>query len=394
MKKLRMGMVGGGSGAFIGEIHRIAAAVSQDIQLVCGSFSSDRERTLQTGRLLDLDADRCYGSYDEMFARESSLPKDIRMELVAVVTPNHLHFPVARAALEHGFHVISDKPATLNLQEAIRLKEIIAKNNCLYALTHVYTGYPLVKQARHLVERGELGNIVKVVAEYSQGWLATKASESSKQAAWRLDPARSGRSCCIGDIGVHAANLIEYISGLKITALCADISTVVEGRTLDDDGTVFLRFDNGAKGVLLASQISVGDENNLRLRIYGDKKSIEWSQLDPNTLWLRSNSEPTQQIRTGVGEMSPAATRAAYAPAGHTEGYLEAFANIYKNFSAQIRAQRDARGCDNKSFDVPGIEEAIRGMAFIEKTMDAGQSSLNWMPFSLTAEMSEDVAGE
>ena len=383
-------MVGGGEGAFIGAVHRIAAFIDGEIELVCGAFSSDKTRSRNSGISLYLPESRCYASYDEMFKNEALLPKDQRMEFVVIVTPNHLHFPVAKSAIEYGFHVLSDKPATLSLSQAISLKAIVEEHNCLYGLTHTYNGYPLIKQAKHIISRGELGNIVKIVVEYSQGWLASKGDEQSKQASWRLDPEKSGISCCMGDIGVHAANLAEYVSGLQITDLCADLTSTVAGRTLDDDGTVMLKLSNGAKGVLLASQISLGDENNLRLRIYGDKKSIEWSQLEPNTLWLKSNTEPTQQIRAGVGEMCQAALQAMRTPAGHPEGYLEAFANIYHNFVKQIRAHSKGEICDNTAFDVPGIEEAVRGMAFIENVVMANQSEMKWQPFVIKPIRKED----
>ena len=376
-------MVGGGQGAFIGAVHRIAAFLDGEIELVCGAFNSNSERSIASGKSLYLPVNRCYSSYQEMFAQEALLPAEQRMEFVAIVTPNHLHFPVAKMAIEHGFHMMSDKPATFDLAEALQLKSILEEHNTLYGLTHTYNGYPLVKQAKHMIEQGELGNIVKIVVEYTQGWLASKSDEGSKQASWRLDPKQSGISCCMGDIGVHAANLAEYVSGLEIRSMCADLTATVSGRTLDDDGTVMLKFSNGAKGVLLSSQISIGDENNLRLRIYGDQKSIEWSQLAPNTLLLKSNSEPTQIIRTGVGEMCDAALQAIRTPAGHPEGYLEAFANIYQNFVKQIRAFQQNLPCDNKSFDVPGINEAIRGMAFIENTVAASKSEVKWHTFSL-----------
>jgi len=383
MKKIRMGMVGGGQGAFIGAVHRIAAFLDGDIELVCGAFSSDHQRSIESGKSLYLPEQRCYATYQEMILSEAQLPAQERMEFVVIVTPNHLHFPIAKMAIEQGFHVMSDKPATINLNEALELKSIIERHDALYGLTHTYTGYPLIKQARHLVAQGDLGNITKVVVEYSQGWLASKEDESSKQASWRLDKTKSGISCCMGDIGVHAANLLEYVSGITVTELCADLTSTVNGRTLDDDGTVLLKFSNGAKGVLLASQIAVGDENNLKLRVYGDKKSIEWSQLEPNTLWLKSNSEPTQMIRAGVGEMCNAAQQALRTPAGHPEGYLEAFGNIYANFVKQIRAKKDNQPCDNQLFDVPGIEEAIRGMAFIENAVTASQSNEKWQPFKI-----------
>jgi predicted dehydrogenase len=381
VKKIRMGMVGGGQGAFIGAVHRIAASLDGEIELVCGAFSSTKEKSVSSGLSLYLDEARCYESYDEMFMRESLLPEDERMEFVAIVTPNHLHFPVAKLAIEHGFHVMSDKPATLSLAQAYELETVLEKHSVLYGLTHTYNGYPLIKQAKHLIEQGDLGNIVKIVVEYSQGWLASKSDENSKQASWRLDPEKSGVSCCMGDIGVHAANLAEYVSGLAISEICADLTSTIDGRTLDDDGTVLLKFSNGAKGVLMASQVSIGDENNLKLRIYGDKKSIEWSHLSPNTLWLKSNDEPSQQIRAGVGKMCDAAQQALRTPAGHPEGYLEAFGNIYLNFAKQIRAYQNYETCDNQTFDVPGINEAIRGMAFIEGAVNASQSEIKWHPF-------------
>ena len=383
MKKIRMGMVGGGQGAFIGAVHRIAAFLDGDIELVCGAFSSDHQRSIESGKSLYLPEQRCYATYQEMLLSEAQLPAQERMEFVVIVTPNHLHFPIAKMAIELGFHVMSDKPATISLNEALELKTIIENNDALYGLTHTYTGYPLIKQARHLVAQGDLGNITKVVVEYSQGWLASKEDESSKQASWRLDKTKSGISCCMGDIGVHAANLLEYVSGITVTELCADLTSTVNGRTLDDDGTVLLKFSNGAKGVLLASQIALGDENNLRLRVYGDKKSIEWSQLEPNTLWLKSSNESTQMIRAGVGQMCDAAQQALRTPAGHPEGYLEAFGNIYANFVKQIRAKKANLACDNQLFDVPGIEEAIRGMAFIENVVTASQSNEKWQEFKI-----------
>jgi predicted dehydrogenase len=389
MKKVRMGMVGGGQGAFIGAVHRIAAFIDGEIELVCGAFCSDEQRSKASGAALYIAEDRCYGSYAEMFRKEALLPEDQRMEFVSIVTPNHLHFPVAKAAIEHGFHVMSDKPATLNLSQALMLQSMIKDNDVLYGLTHTYNGYPLIKQAKHLIEQGELGNIVKIVVEYSQGWLASKDGEDNKQASWRLDPEKSGASCCMGDIGVHAANLAEYVSGLNITHICADLTSTVAGRRLDDDGTVMLKLSNGSKGVLLASQIAVGDENNLQLRIYGDKKSITWSQLEPNTLLLKSNSEPTQIIRTGVGIMCEAAQLAIRTPPGHPEGYLEAFGNLYNNFVKQLRAHKNNQVSDNKTFDVPGIEEAVRGMAFIENVVSASQSTDKWQEFSLTPLLNE-----
>ncbi|WP_158966125.1 Gfo/Idh/MocA family protein [Paraglaciecola sp. L3A3] len=383
--KIRMGMVGGGQGAFIGAVHRMAANLDGEIELVCGAFSSSAQRSIASGAELYLPTDRCYATYQEMLAAEAALPADKRMQFVAIVTPNHLHYAVAKAALESGFHVLSDKPATFDLQQAIDLAEVVKATGQLYGLTHTYNGYPLVKQAQHIVASGQLGKITKVIVEYTQGWLADKEGDSGKQAAWRVDPARAGISCCMGDIGVHAANLAEYVAGTQISAMCSDLNSVVDGRVLDDDGTVLLRFDNGAKGVLLSSQVQVGDENNLRLRVFGDKGSIEWSQLEPNSLLHKSNTAPTQLIRTGVGEFCAAAQAAMRTPAGHPEGYLEAFANIYGNFVKQIRAFEAGEDHSNVKFDVPGIDEAIRGMAFIENSVKFSQSETKWHDFVITA---------
>lgn len=382
--KIRMGMVGGGQDAFIGAVHRMAANLDGNIELVCGAFSSDPERSISSGKRLYLPAERCYADYVQMFAEEATLPAHQRMQFVSIVTPNHLHFPVAKAALEAGFHVLSDKPATFTLQEALDLADVLKTSTQLYGLTHTYNGYPLIKQAKHLVAIGTLGKIKKVVVEYSQDWLANKDDELSKQAQWRVDPSRAGVSCCMGDIGVHAANLVEYVTDANISAMCADLNAVVDGRQLDDDGTVLLRFDNGARGVLMSSQIAVGEENNLRLRIYGDEGSIDWSQMEPNSLWLKSNTKSTQLIRTGVGEFCNAAQAAMRVPAGHPEGYLEAFANIYQNFAKQIQAFEQGIPCSNETFDVPGIDQAIRGMAFIENTVKFSQSELKWHDFDLS----------
>jgi predicted dehydrogenase len=382
--KIRMGMVGGGQDAFIGAVHRMAANLDGNIELVCGAFSSDPTNSISSGKKLYLPAERCYADYEQMFVAEAKLPKHQRMQFVSIVTPNHLHFPVAKAALKTGFHVLSDKPATFTLQEALDLADILKTSPQLYGLTHTYNGYPLIKQAKHLIATGVLGKIRKVVVEYSQDWLANKDDELSKQAQWRVDPSRAGVSCCMGDIGIHAANLAEYVTNTTISAMCADLNAVVDGRQLDDDGTVLLRFNNGARGILMSSQIAVGEENNLRLRVYGDAASIDWSQMEPNSLWLRSNTQSTQLIRTGVGDFCPAAQSAMRLPAGHPEGYLEAFANIYQNFAKQIRAFEQGLPCSNVTFDVPGIDEAIRGMAFIENTVKFSQSAIKWHDFDLS----------
>jgi len=378
--KVRLGMVGGGEGAFIGGIHRLAAQMDSQIELVCGAFSSRPDKAKAFGKSLFLADERCYASYHEMFAQEATLDSVQRMDMVAIVTPNHLHFPVAKMALEYGFHVISDKPATLTLAQAIELKAIIQSTGLLYGLTHTYTGYPMVKEAKHRLEQGQLGQIKKVIVEYPQGWLANKNDETSKQASWRLDPKQAGISCCMADIGIHAANLAEYVTGLKINSLCAELTSNVDGRLLDDDGTVMLRFDSGAHGVLLASQVCVGEENSLKLRVYGEDASIEWSQLEPNSLWLKFPDQASQLIRSGVGQMASETQACLRTPAGHPEGYLEAFANIYLQFAKKIRNHSNASA---EYIDTPGIDEAIRGMAFIENVVAASQSEFKWHEFSL-----------
>jgi len=386
--KVRLGMVGGGEGAFIGGIHRLAAQMDGQIELVCGAFSSKPDKAKAFGKTLFLADERCYASYEEMFAQEAQLDSTKRMEFVAIVTPNHLHFPVAKMALEYGFHVISDKPATLTLAQAIELKAIIQNTGLLYGLTHTYTGYPMVKEAKHRIEQRQLGEIKKIIVEYPQGWLANKSDESGKQASWRLDPKQAGISCCMADIGIHAANLAEYVTGLKVSSLCAELTSNVDGRLLDDDGTVMLRFDSGAHGVLLASQVCVGEENSLKLRVYGEHASIEWSQLEPNSLWLKFPEQASQLIRTGVGQMADETLACIRTPAGHPEGYLEAFANIYLQFAKQIRHHDDDNNVTkstnvNTSCSIPGIDEAIRGMAFIENVVAASQSEFKWHDFSL-----------
>lgn len=378
-RKIRMGMVGGGQGAFIGAVHRIAAAIDQQIELVCGAFSSDPQRSKDSGADFFLPPERCYGTYEEMMEKEAALPEGERMDFVAIVTPNHVHFPAAKAALEAGFHVLSDKPATFDLAEAKQLKEIVKQSGQLYGLTHNYTGYPLVKQARQMVAEGKLGKIRKVVVEYPQGWLATKLEDSDqKQAAWRTDPKRSGAAGCIGDIGTHAENLAEYITGLKIKELAADLTAFVEGRLLDDDGNILLRFENGAKGVLHSSQISVGEENNLNIRVYGETGGIEWHQNEPNTMLVKWLEEPTQVYRTGLGYLGDAAAANTRTPPAHPEGYLEAFANVYRNFANHIRAVIDGTEPDSMVTDYPTIEDGIRGMAFIEATVKSSQNNAAW----------------
>ncbi len=380
-RKIRYGMVGGGRGAFIGAVHRIAAAMDQQIELVCGALSSDPERAKASGADLFLPAARCYGSYQEMIQAEKKRPADERMDFVAIVTPNHMHFPPAKLALENGFHVLSDKPATLNLAQAKKLAEIVKKTGLLYGLTHNYTGYPLVKEARDLIRAGKLGKIRKVVAEYPQGWLATRLEASGqKQAAWRTDPKRSGAAGCVGDIGTHAENLAEYITGLQIEELAADLTAFVKGRKLDDDANVLLRFKGGAKGVLHCSQISVGEENNLNIRVYGELGGLEWHQKEPNTLLLKWLDQPMQVYRTANGYLGDNAKAAGRTPPSHPEGYLEAFANIYKNFANAIRAREAGQKLAKNSpaNDYPKIEDGVRGMAFIEAVVKSSKKNAAW----------------
>jgi predicted dehydrogenase len=380
-RKIRYGMVGGGRGAFIGAVHRIAANMDGQIELVCGAFSSDPEKSKASGADLFLPPDRCYGSFAEMIQAEAALPVGERMDFIAIVTPNHMHFPPAKLALENGFHVLSDKPATFDLAESKTLQGLVKKSGLLYGLTHNYTGYPLIKEARHLVASGKLGKIRKVVVEYPQGWLATRIEASGqKQAAWRTDPKRSGAAGCIGDIGTHAENLAEYVTGLQISELAADLTAFVKGRKLDDDGNVLLRFKGGAKGVLHASQISVGEENNLNLRVYGELGGLEWHQREPNTMLVKWPDQPMQVYRTANGYLSDIAKAAGRTPPAHPEGYLEAFANIYRNFAGAVRARVDGRKLakDDPTLDFPKIEDGVRGMAFIEAVVKSSQANAAW----------------
>ncbi len=380
-RKIRYGMVGGGRGAFIGAVHRIAAAMDQQVELVCGAFSSDPERSKASGADLFLPPSRCYGTFEEMILSEKSLPADQRMDFIAIVTPNHMHFPPAKMALDNGFHVLSDKPATFDLAEAKALAALVKKTGLLYGLTHNYTGYPLVKQARDMIATGKLGKLRKVVVEYPQGWLATRLEASGqKQAGWRTDPKRSGAGGCVGDIGTHAENLAEYITGLQISELAADATSFVKGRKLDDDVNVLLRFKGGAKGVLHSSQISVGEENNLNIRVYGELGGLEWHQNEPNTLLVKWLDQPMQVYRTANGYLCDAAKAAGRTPPAHPEGYLEAFANIYKNFANAIRAKAVGQKLAKSDLanDYPKIEDGVRGMAFINAVVASSAKNAAW----------------
>lgn len=381
-KRIRMGMVGGGEGAFIGNVHRMAARLDGEIELVCGAFSSDAQRSRRSGEALGLPSDRVYGSYEEMFKAEARLPDEERMQFVSVVTPNVTHYPVARMALRAGFHVMSDKPATFTLAEARQLKRLVDKTGLQYGLTHNYTGYPLVKEARERVARGKLGEIRKIVVEYPQGWLATDLEASGqKQADWRTDPKRAGISCCMGDIGTHAENLAEYVTGLRIQELCADLTAFVPGRALDDDGNVLLRFENGARGVLHASQIAVGEENGLNIRVYGTKGGLKWVQADPHKLVLTSLDKPMQVLTPGVNNawLSKPALAHCRVPAGHPEAFLEAFANLYRNYARALRKRLAGKKPNKTDLDFPTIEDGVRGMVFLQTVVKSAQSKQKWI---------------
>ena len=370
-RKIRMGMVGGGRGAFIGGVHRMAAALDGHIDLVCGAFSSDSEKSRLSGQDLYLPEDRVYDSYSQMILTEKELPVGVRMDFVSIVTPNHMHFGPAKMALENGFHVVCDKPLCLSIKEAEELVDLVNKTGLIFALTHNYTGYPMVKQAKAMISKGALGHIRKVVVEYPQGWLSTllEADANAKQAIWRTDPNQSGAAGSMGDIGTHAENLAEYITGLKISEMCADLSIFVPGRKLDDDGNVLLRFENGAKGVLHASQICNGEENNLNIRVYGEKGGIAWRQMEPNTLTVIYQDKPSTIYRTGWAGLEREAIAHTRIPAGHPEGYLEAFANIYRNFAFCIQARLSGEEVDPLYTDFPSIEDGLRGMNFVEKVV-------------------------
>lgn len=386
-RKLRMGMIGGGRNAFIGAVHRIAANMDGLIELVCGAFSSNPENARQSGKDLFLKEDRVYGSYEEMIEKESRLPEDKRMDFVVIVTPNHAHFAPAMLALEKGFHVIIEKPMTFSLAEAIQLKKKVQETGLLLCLTHTYSGYPMVKQARQMVKEGVFGKIRKIYVEYPQGWLSRLSEkDGSKQAEWRTDPSRSGKAGAMGDIGTHAAHLAEYISGLQIKQLCADLSIMVEGRALDDDGNVLLRFDNGATGTLVASQVAAGEENALKIRVYGENGGLEWAQQEPNTLLVKWLDQPTQIYRTGQPWLSSFAKHNTRIPGGHPEGYLEAFANLYRNFALTLSARLDGTAPSKEALDYPGVEDGVRGMAFIENLIRSNESLGKWTFFEIEGE--------
>ena len=380
-RKLRMGMVGGGSDAFIGAIPRRAAFMDNQIELVCGCFSVDPEISKSSGLSYFLPEDRIYSTYQEMFEHEMTLPEGERMDFVTIVTPNRWHFEPAMMALERGFHVVVDKPMTFSLEEAKQLQKKVEETGLVLALTHVYSAYPAVKEAKARIAKGELGKLRRVYVEYTQGWLSERIELlGGNNAGWRTDPKRSGKAGCIGDIGTHAWHLSEYITGLKVKELCADLKAFVPGRPIDDDGAAFLRYENDVTGVLTATQIGTGEANNIRIRIYGEKGGLEWRQMEPNTLTLRWRDRPTEILDIGNnGYLTPEALWNTRTPAGHPEGFIEAFANIYRNFSLTVRAIKNGETPSGDCLDFPTVYDGVRGMQFIETMVEAGYNdNVKW----------------
>jgi predicted dehydrogenase len=380
MKKLKMGMVGGGSGAFIGAVHRRAAIMDGEVEFVAGALSSTPEKALASGRELGLTDERNYESWEHMLDDELSLPEKERVDFVSIVTPNHMHHPVARAFAEAGFNVVLDKPMVHTTQEAEDLMRVVESSGVVFAVTYTYAGYPMVKQARHMVREGLLGEVRKVIVEYNQGWLASQLEESgAKQAEWRTDPARSGIAGAVGDIGSHAENLVSTITDLEVAEICADLTTFVPGRRLDDDGNLLIRYEGGAKGVMIASQISAGEENDLRVRIYGTEGGLEWRQEEPNYLYHRPAEEPERVLKRGNDYLCEEAKEASRLPPGHPEGFIEAFANVYMSVAATIRARQKQAEPGGLPRDFPTVYDGARGVRFIEKTVESSQSDTKWL---------------
>lgn len=378
-RKLLMGMVGGGRDAFIGGVHRRAAIMDGTVELAAGCFSSTPEKSYASGRDLYVPKSRVYGTYQEMAEQEAKLPEGERIDFVSIVTPNHMHFPVAKTFLEAGFNVVCDKPMTLSSEQAAELVAIVEETGAVFALTHNYTGYPMVKHARHMVASGQLGEIQKIIVEYPQGWLLSKIEdEGQKQAAWRTDPARAGIGGCLGDIGSHCENLAAYITGLELDKVCADLTTFVPGRMLDDDVNVLLHYKNGARGILWATQIGPGEENNLRIRVYGTEGALEWHQEHPNYLYFRPASGPEQVYKRGNDYLCEAAQRGTRLPSGHPEAFIEAFANIYMNATDTMRAKILGREATALELDFPTVYDGAKGVLFIEKVVENAQSGEKW----------------
>ena len=375
MQPIRMGMIGGGEGAFIGAVHRHAAGLDGNYQLVCGAFSRNEENNSRTAATLNVDASRAYDSWQAMLDNEAQLPEQERMQVVVIVTPNHLHVPISLAAIKAEFHVFCEKPAGVSFAEVKELQDVIHASESLYGLAHTYLGYPMVWQARHLVESGKLGNIRKVYVEYPQGWLSGEEETHNKQAQWRTDPAISGATGAMGDIGTHAFGLVEFVLNDSVTSLCGELNTHVEGRRLDDDGAALIKTKKGASGVLIASQVCAGEENALKIRVYGDKGGLEWRQMEPNSVIYRPVDAPYQVFRAGQGQVGlcDAASARCRVPAGHPEGYLEAMANLYTDFAKAVRANQKG-----KADGVPGINSGIRGMVFIDAMLASTDSDTKW----------------
>ena len=375
MQPIRMGMIGGGEGAFIGAVHRHAAGLDGNYQLVCGAFSRNEENNTRTASALNLSTSRTYDSWQSMLEEEAKLPEQQRMQVVVIVTPNHLHVPISLAAIKAGFHVFCEKPAGVSFAEVKELQDVIHASESLYGLAHTYLGYPMVWQARHLVESGKLGKIRKVYVEYPQGWLSGEEETHNKQAQWRTDPAISGATGAMGDIGTHAFGLVEFVLNDSVTSLCGELNTHVEGRRLDDDGAALIKTKKGASGVLIASQVCTGEENALKIRVFGDKGGLEWRQMEPNSVIYRPVDAPYQVFRAGQGQVGlcDAASARCRVPAGHPEGYLEAMANLYTDFAKAVRANQKG-----KADGVPGINSGIRGMVFIDAMLASTDSDTKW----------------
>ncbi|MFC3881972.1 Gfo/Idh/MocA family protein [Algoriphagus namhaensis] len=381
-KKLKLGLIGGGPGSFIGAIHLNGALMDGLFELAAGAFSSNPEKSKQRGEELMLPPNRVYASYDEMFESELALPEEERIDVVCIVTPNHMHFDPTIKALEHGFHVALDKPLTLNYEQAKKLYHAVQKSDQLFLLTHTYSGYPMIKQAKQMIQNGEIGKVRKVYVEYPQGWLwKLLEHENNKQAAWRTDPTKNGKAGCMGDIGTHAFHMAEYVTGEKVTHICADLYIKIDGRPIDDDGVVLMRFENGASGVLMASQTDTGLENNLKIRVFGEKGGLEWEQELNNTLLARWPDRPDEIYRAGTGYLGSLANANTRTPAGHPEGYVEAFANLYRNFARCIYAKKAGEKPLPEWEDFPGVEDGIRGMAFIDHVLASNVSEQKWTPF-------------
>ena len=380
-RKIRIGMVGGGKNAFIGGVHRIALRLDGYYELVAGSFSSNFDNSKETGKDLGLAEDRIYETYHEMAEKESARSDGI--DVVAIVTPNHLHIPIAKIFAEKGIHIICDKPLALSSEEAINLKNIVESKKLIFALTHNYTGYPMVRHARSLIQKGDLGSIRVIQAEYPQDWLTTKAEDSGlKQAEWRTDPKRSGDGGCIGDIGTHAFNLIRFITGLEVDELSADIHTFVKGRLLDDNAQIMLRFKGGAKGAIWSSQVAVGNENNLKIRVFGENGGLEWRQEDPNYLYYTKFGHPTQRVTRGSDSASEEANNVTRVPPGHPEGYLEGFANIYSDVCKSLFAQINNQNYDQSNDCYPTIYDGVEGKRFIETVLESSKNNSKWLRFN------------